>query len=92
MKQILRTLFSPILKPFESGSDKYAYQKSHRVILIVMGFLFNGLAALVFSFSQGQERGYLLPVFVFGGLGVVSLIIGSLGNDRAVAKIWGSTK
>jgi len=92
MKNILRNIFSAILKPFESGAGEYAYQKSHRVVLIVMGILFSGLAALVFSFSQGQDVGYLLPVIVFGSLGGVSLIVGSLGNDRAVAKIWGGTK
>ena len=89
---MLRNLFSPILKPFESGNGEYAYQKSHRVVLMVMGFLFSGLAALVFYFSEGQDLGYLIPVLVFGSLGGVSLIIVSLGSDRAVAKIWGSSK
>lgn len=90
MKQMLRNLFSPILKNFESGSGQYAYRKSHRIVLIVMGVLFSALAALVFSFSAGQEAGYLIPVIVFGALGIVSLIVGALGNDRAVSKIWGS--
>ena len=92
MKKILRNLFSPLLKNFESGSSQYTYQKSHRVVLMVMGFLFSGLAALVFYFSEGQDLGYLIPVIVFGSLGGVSLIIGGLGNDRAVAKIWGASK
>ena len=89
---MLRNLFLPILKPFESGNGEYAYQKSHRIVLVIMGFLFSGLAALVFYFSEGQDLGYLIPVIVFGSLGGVSLIIGGLGNDRAVAKIWGSSK
>lgn len=55
-----------------------------------MGCLFSGLATLVFWFAQGEDPGYLLPVFIFGGGGLLSLLIGLVGNDRAVAKIWGS--
>ena len=55
-----------------------------------MGCLFTALAALVFSFIQWDNPGYLLPVVIFGGVGLLCLIIGLLGNDQAVAKIWGS--
>jgi len=110
LKYFLRKLFSPILNLFESGQSEYVYKKSHRVILIVMGLLFNGLASLVFILSQKvtqevlpevaqvstplstqtDDIGYLIPVVFFGGAGILCLLIGLLGNDRAVAKIWGS--
>lgn len=92
MKDTFRSLFSPLLNKFEAGTDEYHYKASHRKILLVMGSLFLGLAALVLWSAMGQDITYLLPVIVFGGLGLVSLIVGLLGNDRAVAKIWNSRK
>lgn len=90
MKKILRIIFSPILNVFESGDEPFAYKPSHRKILIFMGCLFSGLATAVFIFSPADDPGYLIPVFVFGGGGIISLLVGSIGTDRAVAKIWGS--
>lgn len=90
IKNFLRKLFSPLLRVFESGTEDFTYKKSYRVILLVMGGLFSGLAGLVFSLSDGQDIGYLIPVLVFGTVGIVSLIIGLIGNDRAVSKIWGN--
>ncbi len=90
MKQKLRALFSPILNLFESGTEPFTYKPSHRVILIAMGSIFSGLATLVFFIAQGEDPGYLLPVLVFGGIGLMSLLVGLIGTDRAVAKIWGS--
>jgi len=91
IKKILRPLFSPILGVFESGNEIYAYKKSHRIALIILGLLFSGLATAVFYVADGQDTGYLIPVFVFASIGFLSLLIGLIGNDRAVAKIWGST-
>ena len=85
----LRTLFSPILNIFESGTEPFAYKPSHRIILIAMGAIFSGLATLVFFVAQGEDLGYLLPVLVFGGIGLISLLVGLIGSNRAVAKIWG---
>lgn len=90
MKQLVRSIFSPLLKIFESGSDEFVYKASHRVILLVMGGLFSALAMFVFSSAQGQDIAYYLPVIIFGGVGIVCLVIGTVGADRAVAKIWGS--
>ena len=90
MKSLFRYIFSPILKLFESDTGEYLYKKSHRVVLIVMGILFTGLASLVYSLGQGEDIIYIIPVIVFGGAGLLSLLIGILGEDRAVAKIWGS--
>jgi len=90
VRNVLRMLFYPILSVFESGAEPYVYKKSHRTILNVIGVLFSALSLLVFWLSRGQDSGYLLPVIIFGGVGLVSLIVGFTGNDRAVAKIWGS--
>jgi hypothetical protein len=92
VKELLRTLFSPILAIFESGDEPYHYSASHRTILIIVGILFSGLAGLVFWLVQGLELTYLLPVVVFGGIAFLSLVIGLLGSDRAVAKVWRSRK
>ncbi len=90
MKKILRIIFSPILNIFESGDENYAYKPSHRTILMVLGSLFSGLASAVFFLARGQDSGYFIPIIVFGSIGFVSLLIGFVGTDRAVAKIWGS--
>ena len=55
-----------------------------------MGILFSSLASFVLWLALGEDPGYLLPVLVFGLVGLLSLLIGLLGNDRAVARIWGS--
>ena len=91
MKSLFRTLFSPILNIFESGSDDYAYKPLNRKILIVIGLLFGGLGSAVayLSFDKG-EPGFLIPVIVFFGISLVTLVVGVLGNERAVAKIWGN--
>jgi len=91
-KDNLRKLFAPVLKPFESGEGSYDYKPSHRKILLIVGGLFTSLALLVLILALGQDLAYLLPVLVFGGVGLLSLIIGLLGNDRAVAKIWNARR
>lgn len=90
MKEVLRIIFSPILNIFESGDEPFTYKASHRKILIFMGCLFSGLATAVFIFLPADDLGYLIPVVVFGVAGVISLLVGLLGTERAVAKIWGS--
>ncbi len=92
MKKALRNLFSLVLTPFESGTNNYQYQKSHRVILVIIGFLFNGLASVVFYMAEGASIGYYFPVLIFVSIGLLGFIIGFLGNDRAVATIWGNTE
>lgn len=92
MKNTLRSLFSFILNSFESGKSSFQYKKSHRVILIIIGFLFNGLASIVFYMAQGKELAYYFPVLVFSAIGILGFIIGFLGNERAVATIWGNTE
>lgn len=79
-----------MLRPLESGEDPFSYERSHRIILIVVGTLFVCLASLVLVIMPADDMGYLLPVIVFGGAGMLALVVGALGSDRAVAKIWGS--
>lgn len=91
MKQILRKIFSPILNIFESGDEEFAIKPLSRKILIVVSVLFSGLAAVVFYLIPDKaDPGYFLPVFIFGAIALVGFVVGFLGTDRAVAKIWGS--
>ena len=92
MKQQLRRLFAPILNILEAGDEAYEYKPSHRSVLLIIGALFTGLASLVLFLAQGEDPGYMIPVLVFGGIGLLSLLVGILGTDRAVARIWGSGK
>ena len=88
MKSLIRTVFSPLLHFFESGDAEYAYRRSHRVILLIMSVMFIGLGSLVLALLPSWD--YALPVVLFGGVGSLGLLIGSVGTDRAVARIWGS--
>lgn len=91
MKSMLRTLLAPILNFFESGATPYNYKKSHRIILNVVGGLF-----LVLSFISvagglaSSSMGAVIPFLVFFLGGSLCLVIGTLGTDRAVAKLWGT--
>ncbi len=91
MKDLLRKLFSPVLKPLEAGDSEYAYRPSHRKILIAMGslFIFLSVIALVSSAYAGQWGG-ILPVAVFFLVGLLCEVVAFLGSDRAVAKLWKS--
>ena len=93
MKTFFQRMFRPILSPFEKNTDPSLYRTSHRVVLRVVGILF-----LVLTAGSGQaaryadDAGFFIPVVVFFVLGFVSLVIGFLGSDGAVAKIWGNRK
>ncbi|MCL1486538.1 MAG: hypothetical protein MH186_00335 [Marinobacter sp.] len=65
-KKILRKIFQPILRIFESGDGEYRYEKSHRKILIAMGVLFLVLSTVsaVLAISS-SEMGGLIPFLVF---------------------------
>ena len=91
MKQMLRKIFSPILNLFEGGNEEYAIKPLSRKILIVISVLFSSLATAVFYLIPADsDSGYYFPVIIFGLIAAVGFIIGILGTDRAVAKIWGS--
>lgn len=91
MKNKLRSLFAPVLNILESGDEEYSYRPSHRKILMYMGSLFFVLSTLsgISAVVSGQWGG-LIPILVFFVVGFVCVIVGFLGTDRAVAKIWGS--
>lgn len=90
MKELFIKLFWPILKFFETDAEATHYKKSHRVILIVVGALFMVLSvgSAASAFVSG-EVGAFIPVVVFFGVGTVALVVGLLGSDSAVSKIWG---
>ncbi|MCG8671227.1 MAG: hypothetical protein MI867_17610 [Pseudomonadales bacterium] len=90
MKESLRKVFAPILNVFESGNEPFAYKPSHRKILVFVSAVFSMLAVIVVALDPGEDKGYLFPVIVFSLIGLVGLVVGFLGTDRAVAKIWGS--
>lgn len=91
MKQILIRLFWPILARFEKAADSAGYRPSHRKVLLGMGFLFLVLAGVSGFFAlQAGEPGGLVPVLVFFAVGLVCWVVGFLGSDAAVARIWGS--
>ena len=93
MRDILRKIFSPILVPFESGDDPVIYKASHRTILIAVGALFLLLSGVsTVSSIVTQQLGGIFPAVIFFGAGLVAEVVGLLGNDRAVAKIWGSRR
>lgn len=62
----------------------------NRKILIAVSCMFSLLAFAILFISPKNDLGFLVPVLVFLLVGLTGLIIGFLGNDRAVAKIWGS--
>jgi len=93
MKALFRKLFAPILNVFEGGTETYAYKPLNRKVLIVLGVLFSLLDVAVVAISKRggvAPADYMIPVVVFGAVALVALVVGCLGNDRAVSKIWGS--
>jgi hypothetical protein len=92
MKTSLQNLFSPVLGYFESGEGSYSYKGSHRTILVVIGVLFLllsfvSLAAAIVTLQLAAG----LPFLIFFGAGAVCIIVGGLGSNRAVAKLWGNS-
>ena len=89
MKEALRKLFAPILNIFENGNEPFDYKPLNRKILIFISAIFFMLMLLVvYLIPNGSDPGYYIPVVVFGCLSSVGLIVGFLGTDQAVAKIW----
>ena len=90
MKKMITKIFWPILSMFET-EEVGNYKRSHRVVLIVVGCLFCLLAAISAgaAFFTGN-LGALFPAAVFVSVAFVTLVVGSLGSDNAVARIWKS--
>lgn len=91
MKDVLRRLFWPILVFFEKGGSAEGYRPSHRKILLVVGFLFLVLSGVSLFFSVfAQTFSAILPIVLFFVISLVCFVVGLLGSDSAVARIWGS--
>ena len=91
MKALMTKIFWPILSIFESNPNPDNYKPSHRTILIAVGSLFMVLSLISgWTMSATGEIGALLPIGIFFFVGLVSLVVGALGSDGAVAKIWGN--
>lgn len=91
MKDKMRKMFSPVLNQFESGETDYIYQKSHRIILKILGILFFALSSgCIYASVQASKLAGILPIIVFLLLGLVCEIVAFLGSNRAVANIWKS--
>jgi len=92
MKKTFRSIFSFILSPLEKGDQEFQIKPLSRIILNVIGVLFSALGSSVFViYALVSLKGisYLIPGAIFLSVGIFCLIVGLLGNDRAVAKIWG---
>lgn len=88
--QSLRNFFWFVLRHFERGDGPFRYKPMYRKVLLAIGVLFAGLSALSGYFSAGVAGfGAMIPVFVFAAVAGVCLIVGLLGSDRAVSRIWG---
>ena len=86
---MLRKLFWPVLQFFETGTEEFVYEPSHRIILLVVGLLFGVLAgASMYLTTFMEDMGVYIPVVVFGAVCVTCCIVGGLGSDRAIAQIW----
>lgn len=91
MKDVLRKLFWPILFFFEKGGSAEGYRPSHRKILLAVGFLFLILSGISLFFSVVAETlSALFPIVLFFVISLVCFVVGLLGSDSAVARIWGS--
>lgn len=91
MKNLLIKIFWPILNKFEEGEGEYNYTPSRRIILLVVGPLFLLLSVgMLGMVTASGELVVAIPVLVFFAVGFVAMIVGTLGSDRAVAKIWGN--
>ncbi|MDR5907773.1 hypothetical protein [Franzmannia qiaohouensis] len=90
MKDILRRVFWPILRFFETSENSGAHKKSHRVALNIVGVLFILLSfgSAVAGYTSGQIAAFI-PVLVFFSVGLVAVVLGTLGSNAAVSKIWG---
>jgi drug/metabolite transporter (DMT)-like permease len=90
MINFFRLIFKPILSLFERGDEPYNYRPSQRYILLACSVLFLFLAgvSLYFGLNAGGAGAYI-PAIVFFLVGLACLVVSLLGNERAVAKIWG---
>ncbi len=91
MKIVLRNIFYPVLRLFETGDEAIGYKDSHRTILLVVGVLFLLLSfvSLAAAIITNQVAAGF-PFVIFFLAGSVCLIVGGLGDKSAVSKLWGN--
>ena len=93
MQDNLRNAFEFILRHFKKGNGPYDYKPMHRKILLVVGALFAVLAVgTIYISASSAGYGVAIPVLIFCTVSGVCLVVGLLGYDRAVARIWGKEK
>lgn len=91
MKKFFINIFSPILNIFEKNNDEFIHRTLNRKIVLFISSVFFLLAfALPIYMPQLIKMGFWFVMLVFGLLSSVGLIVGSLGSDKAVAKLLGS--
>ena len=90
MKKIALKIFSPVLSFFEKGAENARIAGWKRPVVLIVSLILIGLAISVpFVAPEEVRAGALLPTIVFGSMGIVGLIVGLLGSDRAVARLLG---
>jgi hypothetical protein len=91
MKMVFRKLFWPILRIFERDAPAQGYRPLNRKILLFVGILFLILTGISLYFVIAVAvAGGLIPAIGFFIAGTTCLVVGLLGSDGAVVKIWGS--
>lgn len=91
MKDSLRRLFYPILRFFENDSDEFNLTSTNRKVALFISTTFVIIALLLPVIASGSPfTSYIFPVIVFGSIGFIGLVVGSLGSDHAVAKLVGN--
>lgn len=91
LKDRARKLCSPLLAPLETGDAPFHYAPKSRLILVIMCTLFLTIAiGLAVLLPSGSDPFFMLPVAVFGLIGLLGLLIAWLGTDRAVSRLWNS--
>lgn len=88
--KLLRKLFDPVLRHFETGAEGYRLASWKRPVVCIVSLILTGLAIAVPWVAPADVRsGAWLPTIVFGFMGLVGLVVGILGSDHAVAKLLG---
>lgn len=90
-RTLARKLFSPLLDRLEGGDQPHRYTPKARLILWITGALFLGLATgLAVFLPEGTDPAVLIPIGIFGLVGLFAVVVAWLGSERAVARVWGS--
>lgn len=93
MKEKLQRLFYPLLKLFENESPEYQLTPTNRKVALAISITFLVISILIpLILSSKPFSGYFLQVLIFGSVGIVGTIVGSLGSDHAVAKLVGNRR